>query len=312
MLGLLIAIGFTQKASFAQSDGTVYFPKTGHSVAGAFLQKFNEIPNPGELYGFPITEAFRVDAAVGSPEVWVQYFERARFEYHPDNVEGLQVILSNIGVYLHDNREPGEIVTTQPGLSACQYFSQSGYQICYAFLDYYNKNGGIQQFGYPISEVELQDGRMVQYFQRARFEWHPDEPSGKRVVLTDIGSLYLNMVEDPFTMQQLNENLPEVLNRIEAWAFVEKAVIGNDEQQTVYIVVKNQNFQAIENAQVTFTIDSADQVGPNYLMPPTNADGISTLTFPVTGEPGEALPITVTVTYEKLQKQTTTSFRVWW
>jgi hypothetical protein len=309
-LMLLIAVG--QKSSFAQGDTAVYFPETGHWVTDAFLQKYNETSNPGELYGSPLTDAFRVDASVGSPEVWVQYFERARFEYHPDNPVGLQVTLANIGVYLHDNRQPGEVISSQPGLSACQFFSQSGYQICYAFLDYYLKNGSIQQFGYPISEVELQDGRMVQYFQRARFEWHPDRPSGKRVVLTDIGLQYLNMVEDPTIMQQFDNGAPDVFHHLEIWAFVDKAVLGDNEEQTLSVVVKNQNYQPIENAQVTFVINSPDNQGPSFLMPPTNADGVSKLSFPITGEPAGVVSITVTVTYNNTQKQTVTSYRIWW
>jgi hypothetical protein len=312
LIGLILFVGMGQSSSFAQSDTAVYFPETGHWVTDAFLQKYNEVPNPDELYGLPLTDARPVEVSVGSPETWVQYFERARFEYQPSNPVGLQVTLSNIGVYLHDNRQPGEVIGTQPGLSACQFFSQSGYQICYAFLDYYQKNGGIQQFGYPISDVELQDGRMVQYFQRARFEWHPDRPSGKRVVLTDVGRQYLDMVEDPLIMQEYSDVTLDMFHHLETWAFVEKAVLGDSEEQTLYVVVKNQNFQAIENAQVTFTLTYGGNQESSFLMPPTDAQGVSQLNFPVAGEPAGVVSVTVTVTYNNTQKQTVTSYRIWW
>src|SRR5690606_35411718 len=47
--------------------------------------------------------------------------------------------------------------------------------------DYWYRNGGLPIFGYPISEefqeLSRTDGEMhtVQYFERARFEWHPDK-----------------------------------------------------------------------------------------------------------------------------------------
>ncbi|MBV9119544.1 MAG: hypothetical protein JOZ39_02465, partial [Chloroflexi bacterium] len=61
------------------------------------------------------------------------------------------------------------------------YFPQTGHSLSLGFLKFFNANGGLDAFGYPISE-ELQEanndgsGRVynVQYFQRARFEYHPE------------------------------------------------------------------------------------------------------------------------------------------
>lgn len=33
--------------------------------------------------------------------------------------------------------------------------------------------GARSAYGYPISEEVVEDGRTVQYFERARLEWHP-------------------------------------------------------------------------------------------------------------------------------------------
>src|SRR5213594_1355505 len=42
------------------------------------------------------------------------------------------------------------------------------------FLGYWQSRGGLPQFGYPITDELTEDGRTVQYTERARFEWHPE------------------------------------------------------------------------------------------------------------------------------------------
>jgi hypothetical protein len=44
--------------SSAQIGGEEYFEETGHLVLGEFLTKFHSVPNPLQLYGYPITEAY--------------------------------------------------------------------------------------------------------------------------------------------------------------------------------------------------------------------------------------------------------------
>ncbi len=55
------------------------------------------------------------------------------------------------------------------------YFFETGHNVRGPFLEYFNANGGLAQYGYPRTEqVTLPDGRMVQWFQRARMEYRPD------------------------------------------------------------------------------------------------------------------------------------------
>ena len=48
-------------------------------------------------------------------------------------------------------------------------------------MRYWQREGGLATFGYPISEelpeISSADGKVytVQYFERARLEWHPTE-----------------------------------------------------------------------------------------------------------------------------------------
>lgn len=55
----------------------------------------------------------------------------------------------------------------------CEYFEQTDKYLCFGFKSYWHEHGGLEIFGYPITNEIQEDGMTVQYFQRARFEWHP-------------------------------------------------------------------------------------------------------------------------------------------
>jgi hypothetical protein len=61
------------------------------------------------------------------------------------------------------------------------YFSETGHNLLGPFLDFFASKGGLDIFGYPLTEEfeeSAGDGsgstRTVQYFQRARMELHPE------------------------------------------------------------------------------------------------------------------------------------------
>jgi hypothetical protein len=60
----------------------------------------------------------------------------------------------------------------------CRYFRETGFNLCGAFLRYWEQNGGLERFGYPITREreETIEGRTytVQYFERRRMELHPE------------------------------------------------------------------------------------------------------------------------------------------
>lgn len=57
-----------------------------------------------------------------------------------------------------------------------RYFPETGHYLSGGFKRYFDANGGLEVFGYPITEELEEDGQTVQYFQRARLEYHPDQP----------------------------------------------------------------------------------------------------------------------------------------
>jgi hypothetical protein len=65
-------------------------------------------------------------------------------------------------------------------------FLETGQSLQGRFLSYWRANGGLSIFGYPISP---QDGApLAQVFERARFEYHPENPAPYDVLLGRLGS----------------------------------------------------------------------------------------------------------------------------
>ncbi|HEU5424588.1 MAG TPA: L,D-transpeptidase [Nitrolancea sp.] len=163
----------------------VYFPQTGHYLAYGFLDYWLEHGQVA-IFGYPISEEL-TDPATG---LTVQYFERAVFEYHPDNPPAWRVELRRLGALATANRQsepPFQPLNAQSD-DNCTYFPQTGHRLCFGFRAYWQQNGGLAIFGYPLSEEFQENGYTVQYFERARFEYHPSNPPAWRIELGLLGS----------------------------------------------------------------------------------------------------------------------------
>lgn len=55
-----------------------------------------------------------------------------------------------------------------------QYFPETGFGVPTPFKEYWNRMGRLDSFGYPISGIRLEEGYLVQYFERVRMEYHPE------------------------------------------------------------------------------------------------------------------------------------------
>jgi len=295
----------------AQSNGrSHYVSSTGHWISGAFLEKYENATNPEWIYGDPITDEF-IDKESGRK---IQYFERARFEYYPDEVDGLKVKQTNLGYYLYEKGSPLANIPDMPG---CKEFSETGFKVCYAFLDFFESNGGVIQFGYPISSFEIQDGWIVQYFQNVRFEWHSDNSPGEQVVISDFGKRYFDLRgEDPNILKPTThvDGIPiHPVNSLETHAFVSNPVISLIDQQSIFVIVKSQNSTPVNGATVKCIIElPGGEINKTYL-PPTNEKGITFLSaIPLATKKAGIASITIEVNYGDLQDTTKTSFHVWY
>ena len=163
LICLGLCLGLSLSVSSAEGPRNIpsqYFPQTGHYVIGGFLDFFNRHGGLA-VFGYPITDEF--------PEggMTVQYFERARFEWHPGNPWPYQVQLGLLGTQIHGGVDPP---MPNPGWRwDRRYFPQTGHVVCGPFLGLWERYG-LDIFGYPITEAIAYDGVVIQYFQRARME----------------------------------------------------------------------------------------------------------------------------------------------
>ncbi len=307
---LAVCIAFGGRQTLAQTNSARFFPETGHWVKDEFLIKYEATETPAIVYGAPITEYFD-DPLTGYR---VQYFEKARFELHPEAPDELRVQLTKLGEYLYQKGQP---ISTPTNTQACTTFVQTGYAVCYAFLDFFEAHGGVAQFGYPISGFEIHDGWIVQYFQNSRFEWHPENPPGERVTISNLGYRYFyEQHVDPTLLNPVpNDQAPNLpVTGLEVHAFAKFPVMPLNGTQTLYIIVRDQYHNPIEGVEVEFTVVLPDGSQNIYQADQTNHLGVSILSFDVnTTRPGTAT-ILVKAIYENgvLVKNTRTSFAVWW
>jgi hypothetical protein len=70
----------------------------------------------------------------------------------------------------------------------CDYHEITQHNLCEPFAAYWEANGGLANFGYPITEPFDDMGRTYQYFERAIFELHPENAGTPyEVLLTHLG-----------------------------------------------------------------------------------------------------------------------------
>ncbi len=72
----------------------------------------------------------------------------------------------------------------------CAFISDTGHNLQGAFLVFYATHNGQFNFGEPLTEPFIENGLIVQYFERARFELHADNPEPYRVQLGLLGTQF--------------------------------------------------------------------------------------------------------------------------
>lgn len=188
-----------------------YFVETGHYLRlgfKAYWERNGGLP----IFGYPLTEEYRERNRDTTDWYTVQFTERQRFEWHPENAgTPYEVLLGRLGAEqaadlgLLDD-EPFRYRGDDEGPDAgCIYFRETGHYACDAFVFYWREHGlemgdpgvsyreSLALFGYPLSEPFVttnSDGDTVwtQYFERAVFELHPENVYPYRLLLRRLGA----------------------------------------------------------------------------------------------------------------------------
>ena len=273
------------------------------------------MPNALQIYGFPITEDFP------EGDYRVQYFQRSRLEFHPNNPPDFRIVITDLGSEMLMLEKDKFVELPQPPINSpvCQVTLGSQYLICEAFREFFNANGGLDQFGKPISNVGKIGDLLVQYFEHARFEWHPGLKSGQRVVLSMIGQVYFDLHEDRrlMTPPMFNPDgsfgsavasIP--MNELRLNAFPQHASLEPTGKQKIFIIVQDQLYRPVANAIVEISVKlPSGKVFPATLN--TSPRGIAMMEIEFTDEVRGVAEVTVIASVPNIPAKTSSSaFRI--
>lgn len=169
---------------------------------GAIFRDYYNQRGGERIFGTPISEQLQVNGRT------VQWFERARLEEWPEYRGTPYEIQSGLlGMEFTEGVTfPKQVFfASAPNL---RYFGETNHGVAPPFIQFWEQNGGLDLFGYPISdqiqEVLPIDGQRhtVQYFERVRIEHHP-QLAGTPFEI-QIGLLGRSLY--------LNENTPDIVS----------------------------------------------------------------------------------------------------
>lgn len=199
LVGLLIILSPALPAHAATSC----FTTVGQCIDDPFNTYWQ---NNGQLqvFGYPLT-TLQPETNQDTSKVYLtQWFERERLELHPENAVPYSILLGRLGAQAL--QEQGRDWTTFPKAdpSTPHYFAVTGHAIAPQFWNYWSSHGldlgatgtsyneSVALFGYPLSEPAMEtnssgDTVLTQWFERARFEYHPNNPDPYKVLLGLLG-----------------------------------------------------------------------------------------------------------------------------
>ena len=186
----------------AQTDQRC-FPETNQCISGR-IREFWEQNGGLPVFGFPTGPQQEIQIE-GKP-FQAQLFERNRLELHPENQRPYDVLLGRLGAdrLAQQGRDPFTFPKSgqQQG---CRYFPETQHNVCGDVLNAWRASGlefdgargksegeNLALFGLPISDLQTEQiqGKdyQVQWFERARFELHPENQPPFNVLLGLLGN----------------------------------------------------------------------------------------------------------------------------
>jgi len=157
---VLVAGGYGLGSDTAEifADATLQpsacFTETDRCLTGRFLAYWTAHGGLARN-GFPLTPERR-EVLEDGKEYTVQYFERVRMEYHPENAgTPYEMLLGQFGrrVYLGGSLTSLASLQPVPAVAGQTYFPATGHNVDARFFAYWQANGGLAQFGYPLAEA---------------------------------------------------------------------------------------------------------------------------------------------------------------
>lgn len=201
VLAILLCLLPAREAFSQAGDGCYTFEETRQTVCGRFLQYWREHGGVA-LFGYPVSEVVGETSDIDGNLYPTQYFERAQFELHLENAAPYDVLLSLLGSAHYNEKYPTGVPNEVPNIRPDSVlFKETGKHVGRRFFEFWQQHGGLAQFGLPITDefTEIskidQQAYNVQYFERAVFEFHPENQPPHDVQLQHLGKFRLTATE---------------------------------------------------------------------------------------------------------------------
>jgi hypothetical protein len=155
------------------------------------IRQFWEQNDGLRMFGFPTSPQGQIE--IGGKPYQAQTFERSRLELHPENKRPYDVLLGRLGAErLAQQRRDWQAFPKSIPVANCRFFPETSHNVCSTMYRMFRTNGleldgkkgkteaeSLALFGLPLSNEQAEtfpDGttRLVQWFERARFEFHPE------------------------------------------------------------------------------------------------------------------------------------------
>lgn len=204
ILPILLVLSMLPAQPAAAQTGERCFAETNLCISGR-IREFWEANGGLPVFGLPI--APQQATTIEGRSLQVQQFERNRLELHPNNPRPNDVLLGRLGAdrLAQQGRDWQTAFPKETPQAGCRFFPETGHNACGAILSAWRASGteidgragkteaeNLSLFGLPLSGLiseMLSDGKsyQVQYFERARFELHPENQPPFNVLLGLLG-----------------------------------------------------------------------------------------------------------------------------
>ena len=203
---------------------------------------------------------------------------------HPDPyVVQLGLLVDELGYHYPPLPRDQIPPSNHPGY---QYSPETRHAASYDYLTYFREKGGLDTFGYPVSEFRSENGYIVQDFRRARMKWYPDSPSGPLMRLTNLGELYADRIGIPggYRPSAWAGRGPISTAEVRVATTVRHITTEQEGAQTVYVYVTDDLQNPIHSPAVEMVIHypTSDRM---YGFPAADADGFTSRTFDLLPSP---------------------------
>lgn len=203
LLLVVLLLTFTPSASAQMEERC--FAETGFCIRGR-IREFWERNGGLPVFGLPTGQ--QEEQLIEGKPYQAQWFERNRLELHPENAAPYDVLIGRLGAdrLAQQGRDWRSFTPAPPApQDTCRVFAETGHAVCGAILAAWRASGleldgrpgaseaeNLALFGLPLSPVltETIQGQeyQVQWFERGRFELHPENAPPANVLLGLLGN----------------------------------------------------------------------------------------------------------------------------